>query len=415
MRILMTTRGSSGHLLPLAPIARACIAAGHEVRVAAQRQHAGNLDREGLPHIAVGDPPEEDWMPLMAHFGELDLDTADALMVGEFFGRIDTRAALPELLRFVESWRPDVIVRESWEFASAIASELHDVPLVRVGLGLASLDESAATLAAPAVNDARLAVGLPADPDGERLRDAPYFTFMPESIDSDAPHAASVHRFRRPAPETADGTPDPWPGDDKPLVLLSFGSVAAGAHLPYFPALYRFAIDALAALPARVLVTIGEDRDPEELAPWPSNVRVERWVPLDAVAPRAAVIVCHGGYGFTLGALSYGVPLVTLPLFSRDQWANAEAVERVGAGIALNRERSTRRVLDLPAPGTFDELGPAVRRVIEDEIYRLSAERVADAIRALPDVEETVGVLVESARRASSSRNRKSGSSNRSS
>ena len=113
-------------------------------------------------------------------------------------------------------------------------------------------------------------------------------------------------------------------------------------------------------------------------------------MPLDAVAPRAAAIVCHGGYGSTLGALSHGVPLVMLPLFSRDQWANAEAVERVGAGIALNRERSTRRVLDLPAPGTFDELGPAVRRVIEDEIYRLSAERVADAIRALPDVEETV-------------------------
>ena len=52
MRILMTTRGSSGHLLPLAPIAHACIAAGHEVRVAAQRQHRANLDRERLPFTA---------------------------------------------------------------------------------------------------------------------------------------------------------------------------------------------------------------------------------------------------------------------------------------------------------------------------------------------------------------------------
>jgi UDP:flavonoid glycosyltransferase YjiC (YdhE family) len=46
----------------------------------------------------------------------------------------------------------------------------------------------------------------------------------------------------------------------------------------------------------------------------------------------AAAVVCHGGYGSTLGALRHGVPLVVMPLFSSDQWVNAAAVARAGAG-----------------------------------------------------------------------------------
>jgi UDP:flavonoid glycosyltransferase YjiC (YdhE family) len=44
MRILLTTRGSAGHLLPLAPVAHACIDAGHDVMVAAQGQHQAYVD-----------------------------------------------------------------------------------------------------------------------------------------------------------------------------------------------------------------------------------------------------------------------------------------------------------------------------------------------------------------------------------
>ena len=49
-------------------------------------------------------------------------------------------------------------------------------------------------------------------------------------------------------------------------MYLTFGSVAAGAHLPYYPELYRAAIDSLPPLAARLLVTVGDaTRDLEEL------------------------------------------------------------------------------------------------------------------------------------------------------
>src|SRR3954454_2211371 len=89
MRVLMTTRGSSGHLLPLAPFGHACLRAGHEVLVAAQHQHRANVERVGLPFAPVGDPPEHEWMPLMAEFAQLPHDVANARMIGEFFAGID--------------------------------------------------------------------------------------------------------------------------------------------------------------------------------------------------------------------------------------------------------------------------------------------------------------------------------------
>ena len=401
MRVLMTTRGSSGHVLPLAPFGHACLRAGHEVRVAAQAQHGANVERARLSLAPVGNPPREEWMPLMAEFARLGVDAANARMIGEFFAGIDTRATLPGVRALVETWRPDVIVRESWEFASTLVAEQHGIPLVRVGLGLAAVEELSIGLAAAAVDEARAGLGLPPDPAGDRLRATPCFTTMPEQLeDPAAPAPQLIHRFRHGEPGGSDPLPDPWPGNGNPLIYLTFGSVAGEAHLPYFPELYRAAIDALAPLAARVLVTIGAGRDPGELGRMPPNVRVERWVPQDAVAPHAAAIVCHGGYGSTLGALSHGVPLVVLPLFSTDQWANAEAVARVGAGLDLHEERGTRGVLDLPGPETLRQLGSAVERVLADASYRERARRIAGAMRALPPVDAAVETLAAIAGRA---------------
>jgi len=390
----MTTRGSAGHVLPLAPFGHACLRAEHEVMVAAQRQHQANVERAGLAFSPVEDPPEHEWVPLMEQFAQLGIEAANARMIGEFFAGIDARAALPGLRTIVEDWRPDIIVRETWEFASTLVAEMCGIPLVRVGLGVAAVEELSIHLAAAVLDEARANLGLPPDPAGDRLRDTPYFTMVPEPLEDPAAAPPKLtHRFSPGAPAAAPPLTDWWPGNDDPLVYLTFGSVTAGGSLPYFPALYRAAIDALAQVSARVLVTIGDSRDPDALGPLPPNVHVERWVPQDAVAPHAAVIVCHGGYGSTLGALSHGVPLVVLPLFSTDQWANAAAVARAGAGIALDEELSTRHVLDLPGPDTLSKLGSSVRRLLGDASYGREARRIADATRALPPVDAAVDAL----------------------
>jgi UDP:flavonoid glycosyltransferase YjiC (YdhE family) len=142
MRILLTTRGSAGHLLPLAPFVHAALGAGHDVLVAAQRQYAGNVERAGLPSAPFDEPPPEQWMPMLADFGQQDLDTSNAVMIGEYFGRLDTAAALPGLGAIVENSRPDVIVRDCWEYASTLVAEQRGIPVARAALGLGAVCRS---------------------------------------------------------------------------------------------------------------------------------------------------------------------------------------------------------------------------------------------------------------------------------
>jgi UDP:flavonoid glycosyltransferase YjiC (YdhE family) len=394
MRALLTTRGSSGHLGPLVPFARACLAAGHEVLVAAQGRHQANVERAGLPFAPVGDLRDEDWRPLLADYAQLDFEAANARMVGEFFGGLDTAATLPALRRLVADWAPDVIVRESWEYASVLVAELEGAPLARVGLGLAALEERSIGWAAPHLEPMRAELGLTPDPSGDRLRALPYLTTLPAELEDPAmPLPAVLHRFGNGPPGASEPLPDWWPGNHDPLVYLTFGSVTAGEHLAYYPALYRAAIEALAPLAIRLLVTVGEPRDLGELGPLPANVHAERWVPQDAVVPRAAAIVCHGGYGSTLGALAHGVPLVVLPLFSIDQFVNAAAVSRAGAGLAVDDERSHGGPLDPPGEPVLARLAPAVGQLLAHDGYRERAKSIAEAMRSLPPVDTAVAVL----------------------
>ena len=101
-------------------------------------------------------------------------------------------------------------------------------------------------------------------------------------------------------------------------------------------------------------MTVGRGTDVAALGPLPENVRAEGWVPQDAVLARAAAVVGHGGYGTTLGALAHGVPLAVLPLFSSDQWHNAERVAGLGAGIAL--PGAPRGAVEPPGPDVLAAL-----------------------------------------------------------
>jgi UDP:flavonoid glycosyltransferase YjiC (YdhE family) len=380
MRVLFTTRGSAGHLGPLVPYATACRRAGHDVLVAAQDRFEMNVARTGLPFAPLGAPPDEEWMPLLPEFARMRLDEGHERMVAEFFGALDVRAMLPGLRALTREWRPDLIVRESWEYASPLVAEEHGIPIARVGLGVAAVED---------VSDR--AAG--------RIGTEPYLTSIPLALEDPAvPLPRQTLRFR------GAEVPPSAPGEGEPLVYVSFGSVTAGGHLPFYPALYRAVIEALAPLsrpgaspplrsPARFLLTIGEERDHAELGALPPNVTVERWVPQDEVLHRAAAVVTHGGLGSTLGALAHGVPLVVLPLFSLDQWYNAAAVARAGAGVALDAERHTRRGVALPSADTLAALRPAVEHVLTDSAPRQAALKVAAEIRGLPPVEAAVSAL----------------------
>jgi UDP:flavonoid glycosyltransferase YjiC (YdhE family) len=358
MRVLFTTTGHAGHVLPLVPLARACPRAGHEVRVAGPRSRGGVVRAAGLPFWPFADPPEDEVMSVFAPTAGMPPEEANAVVIGELFGRLSAGAALPGVEAMVEAWRPDAIVRESYEFASVLAAERAGIPHVRVGTGLASTEDWLL----------EHVTGVPL----EAIRASPLVSFTPPALD-DGP---ATHRFRVETPSANRS--------GEPLVYVTFGSVAAA--LPLYPAIYRAALDALADLPVRVLMTLGEHGDMAELGQLPANAVVERWVPQAEIVSQASAVVCHGGYGTTIGALSAGAPLVVAPLFA-DQGRNAARVAEVGAGLALPMPASISAAHSLPG------LGSLVRRVLDEPSFGGAALEVAASAEALPQVDDAPAVL----------------------
>jgi len=252
------------------------------------------------------------------------------------------------------------------------------VAILQMGKGTAMLESAEVR---SALEDLRAEFGLEPDPDLERARALPCLTLLPEALEDPAlAQPLPVMRFRE-VPDASRGALwDWWLGDERPLVYITFGSAAPKTDL--FPGVYRAAIDAVSAMSVRALVTIGRDRDPAELGPVSSNVRVEQWVPQQDVMPHAAAMVCHGGSGTVTMGLAAGVPMAVLPLFADQPW-NAERVAALGAGIALAGE-----------PGA-EAIRNAVGRLLADSGYRGSARRVAVQMRALPPVDAAVGVVRE--------------------
>ena len=391
MRVLVATTAGAGHFAPLVPFASVCVAAGHEVRVAAPESFRDTVERAGLELSPLADAPPEALGEAMGRIPALTMREANELVVREVFGRIDAASALPGMRAIFETWRPDVLLREPAELASFVLATRFGVPSVEVNIGLdAFVDDLVALLDEPLR-------ALGCESGSARLREAARWTLLPRSFDVDATVTSQEpRRFRYAAPEHRATEPLPawWENPEDPLVYVTFGSVAAAIGL--FPGFYASVLEALREVPARVLMTLGEAGDPVALGALPGNVHVERWWPQHQVMPHAAAILGHGGFGTTMTALAAGLPQVVVPLFAGDQFENASRVDAVGAGVSLQVDGvADRRAGDLvPAgPAVLDRLPEAVRSALHDEQIRSNARAVADEIAALPDPAAGVELL----------------------
>ncbi|MCD2189037.1 glycosyltransferase [Actinomycetospora soli] len=383
MRVLVAATGGAGHVTPLLPVAAACRRAGHDVTLVGPPGLEAVARREGLPFVPGAVPDDAELGAVWARVPTVSFAEAERLVIGQVFATLDVRAMLPVMREVVRAWRPDVVVREPAEFASAVAAEEAGVPHVQVAVGLVAAHRQITAMAADAA-DAWLP-GLT-----ERIAATPYLTFFPASLDSghgsDPPR---THRFR-PPPAVSEVLPDHWPGDDRPLVYVTFGSVTA--NVPTAAPIYDVALAAVADLPVRVLLTTGHGGGDPPVPSGP-HVHVAPWVPQADVLARASAVVCHGGSGTVLGALAAGVPLVVTPLFA-DQPVNADRVAVVGAGVRVGL-----RVEGGPTAAVEpSDLREAVERVLSEPAFAVAARRLADEIATLPPVDGAVEVIASAAR-----------------
>jgi UDP:flavonoid glycosyltransferase YjiC (YdhE family) len=379
MRLLITTHGGAGHFNPLAPIADAALAAGHQVRFAVEPPFDEHIRRCGYDAAPIGmefdfqQPPPDLVAP--PHLSELE--SMQWTMANIFFGAL-AHAAMPDAARVIDEWAPDVVFGEITEVAGLLAAEKAGIPHGTFNFG--GLDMSLMRIIAGDAWDAlRSEYDLPPDGTFTALTGSVIVAAMPECwagfsapgllrvqlplFDRGAANAVSIHQVLDDGPAA----------DERPLVYGSLGTVNRD----------EAALDALIAGLALhggpAVVTTGRLDPPAS----PSNdVRVIRYVPNSAILGRAAAVVTHGGFNTLLGALQAGLPQVLMPL-TADQPMNAARAEQLGVAVVIG-----------PTERDAATISAAVDRVLGDPSYAARARELQGELELLPPPTAAVAALV---------------------
>jgi UDP:flavonoid glycosyltransferase YjiC (YdhE family) len=355
VRLLFTFAGGAGHLNPLLPIATAAAARGHAVALTGKPSVVALAERDGFTVFGTGtenDAVRTERGPLEP----VDREREDRVLRDSFAGEI-ARRRLTELLQVAAEWQPDALVCDETDFGGTCAAE-------RLGLPHATmLVNASGSFVRPELLAGTFDVSLL-----ER-----YLVLNPFPTG-----------FRNPAfplPATAHGVRlhEPRRRVDGATVYFSLGTIfdlESGD-------LFERVLAALGTLPVEAVATIGRRLDPRRLGPVPSNVRVERYVPQDEILAACDLVVSHGGSGSLLGALTYGLPVVVLPL-GADQPGNADRCVATGIG----------RVLDA-ATASPSEIAEAVADVLADPSYAAAARRLQAELATFAPPSEVVSLIEE--------------------
>ncbi len=202
MRVLITSVSDYGHLQPLLPLAKALAEARHEVAIATGPEMRPRAEAAGFTAFDAGIAIDAAFERLAVLFPDQPYNQlAPSEILGWYlphlFGEVLTPAMLGDLESLVQSWRPDVMLHETWEFAGPIAAARAGIPSICQTLGLRIDDRILGSVAA-AVAPLWEQRGLDPDPIAGLYRSLCLDTTPP----SFQPYE-SAHRPRRYSPAAA--------------------------------------------------------------------------------------------------------------------------------------------------------------------------------------------------------------------
>ena len=407
LRFLFCTWEGGGHVPPMVTVARRLAARGHEVTVLSDEANRGDVAdlafrswrrAPNRPNKRPESDPVREWEP------ENPAGVLQRLLDGVIAGPAlsyaqDTLEAIGEL-------RPDVVVSQELLFGVMAGAEAARVPLALFttnvwsfpdpleqppfGTGFPPAENDAdrardAMVKAvtrqlfdagrPALNAAREAIGL--EPLSHLLDqlDAAERVLLGVSRAWDFPTASPLpERFRYIGPVVEDpswtaGWSSPWPADDpRPLVVASFSTFFQGQTEQI-----TRAIEALAPLPVRGVVTLGPALEPAAF-PAPEHILVVQSASHDALIPEASLLITHAGHGTAVRAIRHGVPVLAMPM-GRDQADNASRIVVRGAGLRLDPSASPEAIRE------------AATRILDDTAFAEGARRLGAALTSAHDAD----------------------------
>jgi len=380
MRVLFTTQVGSGHWRPLAPFARSLQEAGHDVAFASTPIFCSLITEHGFRVFPVG---SDDWLARSQQAVPAALAQSDAVLFEQFIPR--AARDLPALLALVRDWRPDLLVRETTEFAACVAAEHARLP--HAAVQISAFRPHTHPLLVPSLDQLRALGGLPPDPDLAMLyRYLLLAPFPPRYQDPAVPLPPTTHAVQHVSFDVehpGDVTLPSWitAMPQQPTVYATLGTAYNRT-----PGVFSTILAALGDEPINLIVTLGPGQNPDDFGLQPPHVHLARYLPQSAVFPICDLVVTHGGSGTVRTALAHGLPMVMLPI-AADQPENARRCAALGlARVVPAGDRSAATIRD------------AVRAVLHDPRYRQRAQWLRDDMAALPGLGYAVALLERLAR-----------------
>ncbi|MCG8918357.1 activator-dependent family glycosyltransferase [Actinokineospora sp. PR83] len=421
MRVLFVCMPHPTHWQPMAPLAWALRAAGHEVRVAGQPELAEAVTGSGLTAVPIG---TEHWYAADPHapglLGELlvaggsehvqDFDWAgedpaawehesllglEHVLISALFAAIGSDSAIDDLVAFTRSWRPDLVIWEQFTLAGAVAATAAGVAHARFVYG------PDITLRA---RRAFLERTAELEPEHREDPTADWLSSVLARFGRDYDETVRTGHF------TVDVTPPSTRLDlDRPTVDLRYTPYNGPAVLPGWLAEpvtrprvcltlgVSDEVERSGATPADILAGIA-DLDVEVVATLGAeqrarlgnvgaNTRIVDFVPLHDLLPSCAAIVHHGGVGTRATAEAHGVPQLIIG-YGWDTRTKAARNQELGAGLYLPDDRAD-----------VASVRAAVLRLLEDPSIHAGARKLRDETAALPTPAAVVPTLVGLAER----------------
>jgi UDP:flavonoid glycosyltransferase YjiC (YdhE family) len=374
VKVLCTCIPATGHFEPLLPLARAMVAAGHDLLFATAAAFHPEVTAKGFAARAAGLDVEA-----LIAASEAQGPLPPDLRAGRMFARIAPRAMLQPLLDIGREWRPDVFVHSEGEYAAPLAAHLLGLPSAAVGWPAPLRPEQQLDRLDKILAEFWKDAGVQPQPCGAIYRNL-FLDPCPPALQTD--FGLALPTARRIRPHTVDDAPPASVPDWRrnmpagPVVHVTFGTVAAYNNAPE---IYRAIIDGLAADTVNLLVTVGKNNDPDDLGPMRENVRVERFVPHADLLPHCDAVVTHGGPGSTAAALAHGLPLVVIPGGGAVQTLIGRGCENAGVGRMVTRENLSAAVVR-----------GAILEVLREPAFLEKARAIAAEIRRMPPPSEAV-------------------------
>lgn len=188
------------------------------------------------------------------------------------------------------------------------------------------------------------------------------------------PHLHYVGPLRNASPQLVTFPYEKLTG--QPMIYASLGSVQNTKE-----AVFRCIAAACKGLDVQLVIAHGGGMSEEAVRSLSGSPLVVEYAPQPDILAHASLTITHAGMNTTLDSLSYGVPVVAIPI-TFEQPGTAARIHSTGVGEVISLEKLN-----------ISNLRSAIKRVLTKNSYKNNARRIQQSIQLSGGVKRAANVI----------------------